>query len=310
MSRRSVGRKDASDDAPDQSQIPFAAVASLNASLAYRHAETAEHSSRVADLCVAVARGVMSVSESYVLEIAALLHDIGKIGVPDAILLKPGKLTDEEWRVMKMNERIGVEIVSSAFDHQALIDIIHYHKAPFSRQADVTHMPYGDQLPVGARILAIADAYDAMVTKKLYRAAPTRDDAFAELRRCAGVQFDPELVCRLIETVQSSPDLSRRTQQCVSRQAAIRVGTQIEELAKALDEQDLTAIEALSGRLQATAACSGATNVEELATRIHENVANCDNLAELFDLTMELTDLCRAVQRAQFTPSELATLSR
>lgn len=288
---------------PAESQIPFAAVASLTSALAYRHAETAEHCSRVADLCVAVARNVMTVSESYVLEIAALLHDIGKIGVPDAILLKPGKLTDDEWQVMKMNERIGVEIVSSAFDHQGLVDIIHYHKAPFSQQATVTHMPHGDQLPIGARILAIADAYDAMVTQKNYRAALTQDDALAELRRCAGVQFDPDLVQRFGEAVKSSPDLSRRTQQYVSRQAAIRVATQIEELAKALDEQDLPAIEALSGRLQATAACSGAANVEQLAARIHENVANSDNVTELFDLTMELTDLCRAAQRAQFSPT-------
>ena len=290
-----------------EAQIPFAAVASLTAALAYRHAETAEHCSRVADLCVAAGRGVLSVSESYVLEIAALLHDIGKIGVPDAILLKPGKLTDEEWRVMRNNERMGAEIVGSAFEHQGLVDIIRYHTAPFSQQADVTHLPYGDQLPAGARILAIADAYDAMLTKKNYRESLTPDEAFDELRRCAGVQFDPELVDRFIEVVASNPDLSRRTQQVVSRQAAIRVSTQIEELAKALDEQDLTAIEALSGRLQATAANSGAANVERLAARIHESVASSDNVSELFDLTMELTDLCRAAQRAQFTPAELPT---
>jgi hypothetical protein len=250
----------------------------------------------------------MSVSESYVLEIAALLHDIGKIGMPDAILLKPGKLTEEEWRVMKKNERIGAEIVSSAFDHQGLVNIIRYHTAPYSQEADVTHMPHGDELPTGARILAIADAYDAMLTKKNYRVSRTADEAFAELRRCAGVQFDPQLVERFVEVVQENPDLSRRTQQTVSRQAAIRVSTQIEELAKALDEQDVTAIEALSGRLQATAANSGAANVEQLAARIHDSVANSANASELFDLTMELTNLCRAAQRAQFTSGELASV--
>jgi diguanylate cyclase (GGDEF)-like protein/PAS domain S-box-containing protein len=301
-------RRPTSETAAPQSHIPFPAVASLTSALAYRHAETAEHSSRVADICVAMARGLMPVSESYILEIAALLHDIGKIGVPDAILLKPGKLTEGEWRVMKANEQIGVEIVSSAFDYPPLVDIIRYHKAPFSEQAGVTHMPHGDQLPLGARILAIADAYDAMKTEKMYRPALSNNEAFAELRRCAGVQFDPQVVERLIDVVSTEPNLTIRAAQNISRQTAIRVATQIEELARALDEQDLTAIEALSARLQSTAACSGAEEVEQLAARIHESVSNGDDASELFELTMQLMDLCRAAQRAQFGPGEVAAL--
>src|SRR6202035_5880273 len=100
--------------------IPFHAVTVLTSALAYRDALTAEHSRRVADLCVVASRGIMSERECYVLEVAALLHDIGKLGVPDAILLKPGPLTEEEWKVMGRHDRIGVEIISAAFSSPEL----------------------------------------------------------------------------------------------------------------------------------------------------------------------------------------------
>jgi diguanylate cyclase (GGDEF)-like protein/PAS domain S-box-containing protein len=278
--------------------IPFPAVASLMSALAYRHAETAEHSTRVADLCVAAARGLMSVSDAYILEIAALLHDIGKIGVPDAILLKPGELTSEEWRVMKMNERIGVEIVGSAFYYKPLVDVIRFHKAPYDSRNDVKRIPDGDELPLGARILAIADAYDSMVTERSYRVARSRDEAFSELRRCAGSQFDPQLVERFINMVAAKPQARQPSADKMSRQTALQLATQIEELARALDEQDLAAIEALATRLRATAAFAGATEVETLADKLSQSATSCEDASEIFELTIELMDLCRFAQRA------------
>ena len=298
--------KPAAEEAAAEASIPFPAVASLTSALAYRHAATAEHCSRVADLCVVVARDLMTVSEAYVLEIAALLHDIGKIGVPDAILLKPGKLTPDEWKVMKRNERIGAEIVNSAFDHRGLVEIIRYYNAPYCDAAATSCLPDRDDLPLGARILAIADAFDSMVTEKNYRPALSKNQAFAELRRCAGVQFDPELVERVVDVISTQPDLSRRTSRNISRAAAIRLSQQIEELARALDEQDLPAIEALSGRLSSSAACSAAKEVEQLAGQIHDSAASGDDVSKLFALTMELVDLCRAAQRSQLTPAESA----
>lgn len=290
-------KADADEDS-SMTHIPFPAVASLMSALAYRHAETADHSTRVADLCVAVARGLMSVSEAYILEIAALLHDIGKIGVPDAILLKPGELTSEEWRVMKMNERIGVEIVGSAFYYEPLVDVIRFHKAPFDSSNQATHLPTGDALPLGARILAIADAYDSMVTERSYRKARLRDEAFSELRRCAGTQFDPQLVERFIEVVRSEPQLTQASSGTMSRQTAIQMATQIEELARALDEQDLPAIEALADRLQATAGIAGAADVETLAGKLSASAGASEDASEIFELTFELMALCRSAQRA------------
>lgn len=290
--------KQSTEKTSSHTHIPFPAVASLMSALSYRHAETADHSTRVADLCVAVARGLMSVSEAYILEIAALLHDIGKIGVPDAILLKAGELTSEEWRVMKMNERIGVEIVGSAFYYEPLVDVIRLHKAPYDSRDAVNRLPTGNALPLGARILAIADAYDSMVTNRAYRKARTRNEAFAELRRCAGTQFDPELVERFIDIVADDPKFTQSSTSNMSRQSAMQMATQIEELARALDEQDLATIEALAGRLQATAACAGATDVETLAGRLSDSATSSEDVSEIFELTLELMDICRSAQRA------------
>ena len=179
--------------------IPFQVVTALISALAYRDADTAEHSRRVADLCVAVAHRLMSLSEAYVLENAALLHDIGKIGVPDSILLKPGPLTQEEWKVMSTHDRIGVEIIRSTFACNELTKTVQSHHATFADDPRHPELPSGKDLPLGARILTIADAYDAMVSDRVYRKGRSKEEAFAELRRCAGRQFDPELVERFIE---------------------------------------------------------------------------------------------------------------
>jgi len=103
------------DEVVDQ-PIPFHAVTALVSALGYRDVSTAEHSRRVADMCVEMATDQMTASESFILEIAALLHDIGKIGVPDNILLKPGPLTETEWEFMHKHDRIGVEIIRSSFN--------------------------------------------------------------------------------------------------------------------------------------------------------------------------------------------------
>src|SRR5204863_9511447 len=104
--------------------IPFHAVTALMSALAHRDAATAEHCNRVADLCVCTAKGLMSVADCFLLEVAAMLHDIGKLGVPDAILLKPGKLTEEEWMIMRTHDQMGVEIISAAFGSEALTEIV------------------------------------------------------------------------------------------------------------------------------------------------------------------------------------------
>ena len=124
--------------------------------LRYRDAATASHSQRVADLCVALAKDRMSVRECFLLEVAALLHDIGKLGVPDAILLKPGPLSDKEWVVMRAHDRMGAEIVAAAFGSSELTRIVQTHHAWFGGSSRDPGLPTGSDIPLQSRILASA----------------------------------------------------------------------------------------------------------------------------------------------------------
>jgi HD-GYP domain-containing protein (c-di-GMP phosphodiesterase class II) len=225
-----------------QSTIPYHAVTALVSALAYRDPSTADHSRRVADLCVATARRLMPTSQSYVLEIAALLHDIGKIGVPDSILLKPGKLSEEEWHLMNSHERIGEEIVQSTFSNSQLAEVIRTYRAWFGGNSQHPQLPTGDDIPLSARILAIADAYDSMTNRTSYRDPLSPEKAFVELRRCAVRQFDPELVERFIDAVSNhgggrEASASKASSEA-SKAAALSFGTQIERLAEVLEHQD------------------------------------------------------------------------
>ncbi|WP_419194995.1 diguanylate cyclase [Novipirellula herctigrandis] len=273
--------------------IPYPAVASLMSALAYRDASTATHCTRVAELCVATASGLLSVKETYVLEVAALLHDIGKIGVPDAILLKPGPLTPEEWEMMELHDRIGVEIVEASFSHPELVDIVKYHHATFESDGN-SKLPSKHDIPIGARIVTIADAYDAMVSDRVYRKGRPIEDAFKELRRCAGTQFDPELVERFIASVRTHKSVDLPVQ---SRQVALQLGLQIERLADAVDEQDCISIKAIASRLEATAAAGGIPEIEDLASGIRHAATEDKDLFSLFTMVGQLISLCRSAQK-------------
>ena len=164
-------------DAP----IPYHAVTALSAALSFRDPLTAEHSRRVADFALLIAHGLMSERECYLLEVAALLHDVGKLGVPEAILQKPGPLTDDEWKLMGAHDDIGVEILNAAFSSPELTAIVAHYHAWFADNDREPDLPSGDAIPLPARILAIADAYDAMVSSNVYRKSRTPEGAIAEL---------------------------------------------------------------------------------------------------------------------------------
>ncbi len=135
------------------------------------------------------------------IRIAALLHDIGKIGIPDSILHKPGPLTEEEWSVMRRHPKIGHQIltqVGEKFEAVSHIIVAHHERW------DGHGYPYGlseEMIPLGARILAVVDSYDAMTSNRPYRAALSEAQARAELRSCAGYQFDSRVVEAFIQTL-------------------------------------------------------------------------------------------------------------
>ena len=135
--------------------IPHHVVQALMLALEHRDVPTAEHSRQVGDLCVAAAQGLMSINECAVLEIAGQLHDIGKLGVPDSILLKPGPLTEAEWQVMHDHERRSVDVIASMFASPELVDIVNYHSAWYDGSSSQDpSQPKGTDIPLGARILA------------------------------------------------------------------------------------------------------------------------------------------------------------
>jgi putative nucleotidyltransferase with HDIG domain len=274
--------------------IPFHAVTALMSALAHRDAATAEHSQRVADLCIATAKGLMSINDCFLLEVAAMLHDIGKLGVPDAILLKPGGLTEDEWKVMRTHDQMGVEIISAAFGSTALTDIVRTHHAWFNGNPENPGLPTGRDIPIGARILTIADAYDAMVSDRPYHRPKTREQAFTELRRCSGKQFDPELVERLITAVSASDKARTAPALSVPQQTALRIRLEIERLACALDDRDLSMLSAMANRIAAVATKDGLPQIATVATTLEKTASAQTDLEGVLKLTNELLGLCRS----------------
>ncbi len=292
-----------SDEAEPSSPIPFQTVSALTSALAYRDPSTAEHSRRVADMCVKVATQLMPLCESYILENAALLHDIGKVGVPDSILLKPGQLSEEEWIVMRNHDRIGQEIIRSTFGCDELADIVRslhdWHNA--WRENDTPIQSLADQ-SISTKILAIADSYDSMVTDRVYRSGRSQAEAFEELRRCAGKQFDAELVEHFIG-VMGSPGVASSDTNVVNKQVAIRLGTQIESLARALDEKDVDALAKLTSELRETTAASHVAEIAKLADELNVLATTDSAWVNCLQVTLELLDICRKTQRMHLDDS-------
>ena len=172
--------------------MPLGAISALMKTLAYREPSTASHSVRVANLCVMAAGRLLPKAEVYLLEAAALVHDIGKIGIPDAILLKPDQLTPEEWAIMDEHDTYSREIIKAALGSADLVRIVENHHAYFGESRK--GLPLGRAIPLGARILSVCDAYDSMVSDRVYRKGCSPEEAVAELRRCAPRQFDPDIV--------------------------------------------------------------------------------------------------------------------
>jgi HD-GYP domain-containing protein (c-di-GMP phosphodiesterase class II) len=166
----------------------------LAAALDTRDTETQGHSARVSEYTVAIARR-MGVGEPEITDIrrGALLHDVGKIGIPDAILLKPGKLSPEEWVEMKRHPWIGHRILSGINFLERSLPIVISHQERFDGSGYPRGLR-GEEIPLGARIFAVVDTLDAMTSDRPYRRALTYEDAREEIIRNSGVQFDPEVV--------------------------------------------------------------------------------------------------------------------
>lgn len=179
---------------------------SLFNSLQSKHGKTASHSARVLLGCAGWSGQLgLASSDADTIQMAALLHDVGKICVPDSILLKPTELTPEEHAVMSRCRQIGLDLVRNCLANSDVIELMKNTSAWFdgSRSGGVSR----DQIPLGARMLSIVDAFDSMTTDQVYRKALAPTRAVDELHRCAGKQFDPELVRLFADASVTDPKL-------------------------------------------------------------------------------------------------------
>jgi putative nucleotidyltransferase with HDIG domain len=171
-----------------------AAMESLSATVDARDSYTAGHSRRVQQLSLAIGRELaLSQAELDLLGHAALFHDIGKLAIPDAILLKPASLTPDEWALMQRHAEEGARIIDRLGFLQDAVPAIRHHHERF----DGTGYPdklAAEEIPLGARIIHVADALDSMLTTRIYRAARPVNEALAEVKNKSGSQFCPRCV--------------------------------------------------------------------------------------------------------------------
>lgn len=167
---------------------------------------TRGHSDRVSEYSVLIGKHLnLPESEIKRLKIGGLFHDIGKIGIPDNILLKNGKLTDEEYEKIKKHPSIGAHILSSATIFSNIIDIVKHHHERFDGNGYPSRLS-GYDIPYLARIAAIADSFDAMTSRRPYRDKLDLEYVVNEFKKCKGLQFDPDLVDVFLNIIDNDFD--------------------------------------------------------------------------------------------------------
>lgn len=172
----------------------FNAMTSLAYALEARDEYTSGHSNRVTVSALAISDKLgIDPGRTEAIRLASMVHDIGKIGIKENVLNKPGKLTEEEYRHIKTHPEIGEHILQPVVDNKEIISIVRHHHERYDGQGYPDGLKAED-IPLGARILAIADSYDAMTSERSYRSALHQKEALDELVKGKGTQFDPQMV--------------------------------------------------------------------------------------------------------------------
>lgn len=176
-------------------------ISSIMGTVYIRSQETEEHAKRLVDLSVRVGRKLnISQKDMDNLELFAMLHDIGKIGIDNSILNKPGKLSKNEWEIMKKHSEIGYRIAMSSPELEPIAEYILAHHERWDGNGYPQGLK-GEEIPLLSRILAVVDSYDAMTEDRVYRKAMTHQAAIEEIKKNAGTQFDPNIAQIFIDSL-------------------------------------------------------------------------------------------------------------
>ena len=182
----------------------------LNKILEAKDPYTREHSKTVSEYALKIAQELgLSDDEQEVMRETALLHDIGKVGIAEAILNKPGKLNPQEWAEIKRHAQIGDEFLEPLKVLHIEQSMVRHHHERYDGKGYPDHLK-GEQIPLYARILALADAYEAMTSERPYRRALNPIEALSELERCSGTQFDPKIVAAFVRILKKDKTFLRK----------------------------------------------------------------------------------------------------
>ena len=174
---------------------------------------TRGHSDRVSEYSVLIGEKLgLSEEQIKTLRIGGLFHDIGKIGIPDSILLKPGKLTDDEYSEIKNHPSIGAHILGSAKIFQDIIPIVKHHHEKYDGNGYPSRLK-GEEIPYLARIAAVADTFDAMTSRRSYRGPIDIEQVKEEIKRCEGTQFDPQIAEVFLDILNNEFDKIKEIQE-------------------------------------------------------------------------------------------------
>lgn len=174
---------------------------------------TRGHSDRVSEYSVLIGKKLgLDEKTLHILKIGGLFHDIGKIGIPDSILLKESKLSDEEYSQIKNHPMIGVHMLGDAAIFTDILPIVKHHHERYDGRGYPSQL-VGDDIPYVARIAAVADTFDAMTSKRSYRDSLPIDIVRAEIERCSGTQFDPNIAKVFLDIMDNDFDLIREIQE-------------------------------------------------------------------------------------------------
>ena len=204
----------------DYPELLLESLRAIISTLEEKDLYTHGHSIRVAEYALIMGQELgLHEQELKELELAAILHDIGKIGIPDSVLMKPGRLSKAEFEIMKSHPARTAKVLEKISALHTIIPGVKYHHERWDGLGYPEGL-VGESIPLFARIILIADTYDAMTSTRPYRLALHKEVAFTELRKCSGTQFDPELVNHFIRGMESRTATKSRKRKGVTRRIA------------------------------------------------------------------------------------------